>query len=54
MMNTMSVLKEFRRSETYSIMVDELTDTTTLKQLVCYGMCICGARKVENMILDDH
>lgn len=30
------VLEELRQSDTYSIMVDESSDISILKQLVCY------------------
>jgi hypothetical protein len=35
-----SVLEEFKQSDTYSIMVDESTDISILKQLMCYGRAV--------------
>ena len=49
-----SVLEEFRQSDTYSIMVDESTDVSILKQLVCYGRAVVeGKLKTRFLMITD-
>ena len=49
-----SVLEEFKQSDTYSIMVDESTDISILKQLVCYGRAVVkGKLKTRFLMIAD-
>ena len=45
------VLNEIRQSDTYSIMIDESTDISILKQLVCYVRCVAIDGKLKTHFL---
>ena len=45
------VLKEIRQSDAYSIMIDESTDISILKQLVCYVRCVAVDGKLKTHLL---
>ena len=45
------VLRDMQESSSFSIMVDESTDVSVLKQLAIYGSC--DSREIENTIFED-